>query len=296
MATKVRKVVDTNQLRDSDLRNYLARSTSNFAVLTDYTMMEAYKGETFSNFFSSMEILIDFPDQVIALKNTGRVCGLSGRRAGLQRRLIDAGPTREFPTFCEDIKAAQTGDLARQAVILEHGQAANEHIDQTLLQVSTGLLKKMEAMAQATFSKDELRMLRGPAFRLDVTMARKLLTSIFWTACNLLQYRPGRRWLPRDFARFQNTFQLRFALCMHTLILEWLATGGGTETKPSKVRNDMVDVVISAYATYFDGLLSKDAKAMAVYDHAMAILSTVLVSPPPAIVEAWHDVVEDFDQ
>ena len=90
MATKVRKVVDTNQLRDSDLRNYLARSTSNFAVLTDYTMMEAYKGETFSNFFSSMEILIDFPDQVIALKNTGRVCGLSGRQAGLQRRLINA--------------------------------------------------------------------------------------------------------------------------------------------------------------------------------------------------------------
>ncbi len=153
MTAKTRKVVDTNQLRDPALRDYLARSSSNFAVLTDYTMMEAYKGKTFANFFSSMEILVEFPDQVIALKNTGRVCGLSGRQAGLQRRLIDADSTREFPTFCEDVKAAQMGDLARQAVILEHGQAANEHIDQTLLQVSTGLLKKMEAMAQATFPR-----------------------------------------------------------------------------------------------------------------------------------------------
>ena len=278
MATEIRKVVDTNQLRDPALRDYLARSSSNIAVLTDYTMMEAYKGKTFANFFPSMKILVDFPDQVIALKNTGRVCGLSGRQAGLQRRLIDAHDTREFPTFCENVQAAQIGDFALQAEILEHGRAATEHIDQTLLQISTGLLEKMEAMAKVTFSENELRMLRGTRFQLNLTMAQKLLTSIFWTACNFLQYGPGRRWLPRDFARFRNTLQLRFALCMHTLMLEWLAAGGGTDTKPSRVRNDMVDVMIAAYATYFDGLLTADQKLNEIYREATFLLSMIFAA------------------
>ena len=85
----MRKVVDSNQLQSDALRSYLSQSKQNFAVLTDYAAMEAYKGDTLVSIYKSMEILTAFPDQVIVLKNTLVTCGLSGRGSGLQRRLID---------------------------------------------------------------------------------------------------------------------------------------------------------------------------------------------------------------
>ena len=37
-----------------------------------------------------LEVISGFPDQVIILKGTGTICALSGRKAGLRRRMIDA--------------------------------------------------------------------------------------------------------------------------------------------------------------------------------------------------------------
>jgi hypothetical protein len=42
----VRKIVDSNVLQSPVLRAYLSKSANNFAVLTDYAAMEAYKGDT----------------------------------------------------------------------------------------------------------------------------------------------------------------------------------------------------------------------------------------------------------
>ncbi len=42
---------------------------------------------------------------------------------------------------------------------------------------------------------------------------------------------------------------------------------------PKKIRNDMVDM---NYAAYFDGLLSKDKKAMNIYTEAKFLLHNVL--------------------
>jgi hypothetical protein len=42
----MRNVIDSNYLQHRGLRAYLDRSRNNFAVLTDYAWMEAYKGDT----------------------------------------------------------------------------------------------------------------------------------------------------------------------------------------------------------------------------------------------------------
>jgi hypothetical protein len=104
-------VVDSNALQSPMLRDYLSKSINNFAVLTDYASMEAYKGNTLVSIFRSMALLSDFPRQVIVLKTTDVVCGLSGRRAGLHRRLIDHEQTRDFPKYCDRLLAAKLGDV-----------------------------------------------------------------------------------------------------------------------------------------------------------------------------------------
>jgi hypothetical protein len=70
------KVVDSNFLQSPKLEDYLAESNCNFAVLTDYAAMEAYKENTLASIYKSMETLARYPAQVVVLKNTITVCGL----------------------------------------------------------------------------------------------------------------------------------------------------------------------------------------------------------------------------
>jgi hypothetical protein len=92
----MRKLVDRNFLQSPQFREYLLVSRKNFAVLTDYAAMEAFKGDTLANISSAMEILSEFPKQVIILKNTSIICQLKGRRCGFTRRMIDKKQTEGF--------------------------------------------------------------------------------------------------------------------------------------------------------------------------------------------------------
>jgi hypothetical protein len=60
--TVARMVIDSNALQSEELRAF---SKNNFAVITDYLAMEAYKGNTMASIFRSMEILTQFPHQAI---------------------------------------------------------------------------------------------------------------------------------------------------------------------------------------------------------------------------------------
>lgn len=280
-------VVDTNQLRDQRLRDYLAQSTYNFAVVPDYTMMEIYKVKTLTSIYASLETLCEFPKQVIALKGTAQISGLSGRPAGLQRRMIDEKQTRDFPGFCADLRQAHSGDAMYQAGIIRLADEATKHLDDVILPHAGTWLSRIDSVVRVTYSESEMKMLRQPNFSIDRSIAIKILRSTFELGYSALEHHPARRRLTRDVMHFKNTFPFRYALCVYMLVVDWIACGGGTKTKATKVRNDLVDAAIAAYATYFDGLLSADGKALYIYDHAMAILSTVLAKPSAYLENIW---------
>src|SRR5882724_9776874 len=111
----MRTVVDSNFLQSDRLRAYLSKSPAHIAVLTDYAAMEAHKADTLETLYRSMAILGEFPRQVIVLKGTQAVCGLSGRASGLQRRMIHQEQTQGFAEYCRHLAAARRGDLSIQA-------------------------------------------------------------------------------------------------------------------------------------------------------------------------------------
>ena len=154
----MRKVIDSNQLQSRALRIYLSASPKNFAVLTDYVAMEAYKGDTLVSIYKSMEILGDFPSQVIVLKNTRVACGLSGRGSGLQKRLIDEAQTSEFPLYVQHLQAAKRGNLSLQRQLLDHGKEATAHLERLLADAQTAGVA-MEEIA-AMYSKEERSVIR----------------------------------------------------------------------------------------------------------------------------------------
>jgi hypothetical protein len=101
----MRMVVDSNVLQTSSLREFLSKARTNKAVITDYLMIEALKGDPLGKIFGLMKILCEFPKQVIVLKGLRSISALKGRRSGMTRRMIEKGQTRGYENWCAPSKA-----------------------------------------------------------------------------------------------------------------------------------------------------------------------------------------------
>jgi hypothetical protein len=186
----MRKVVDTNFLKCEELRAYLAEP-SNFAVVTDYTVMEVLQGDSPASIYKSMEILTEYPKQVIALKSTSAVCILKTRRRGrgLQRRLIDREQTSGFSAWCQKLDAARRGDKALEAQLLHKRRDASAYLDLMLGNMET-YAANLQGAAK-NYTQAELKILRTDK-PYTPEMHDKLVDSIFNLAALFFAAYPRR--------------------------------------------------------------------------------------------------------
>lgn len=261
-----RKVIDSNQLRSESLRRYLKASRQNFAVMTDYVAMEAYKGNALITITESMEIVSDYPGQVIVLKGTRDVSVLSGRLAGLQSRMIDEHQTRGFATFARFLKVAQRGDLEIQRQILDNGKAATAHMENML--TTAAEITAVIAPLVRDFSDENKAEIRNSTIG-SQELINKIIGAVLEISAQVYRSLPGPVNLP-TFKELPNTLVFRAVLCCYLMVIERGANGGGAPV--IKVRNDMVDMYIAAYATFFDGVLSRDGKLTRIHYLARTIL------------------------
>lgn len=252
----MRLVVGSNYLQRKELREFLSKSKSNFAVLTDYASTGAYKGNTLVSIYKSMAILSEYPKQVLILKGTQTVCGLRGRRAGLQRRLIDERQTKGFPLYCKHLHAAKCGDARLQRRLLQLGQEADAQMDRILVDAKK-TAEHIEGLARKfTFAELKAIRTRGP---ISDDAKEKIIKNIMWMAGFLFRDHPQTKKLP-PWNETPNTFIFRLAICIYLWALDWISVGGAIDASPARIRNDIVDLNFAAYATFFDGLLTSDRK------------------------------------
>ena len=271
----MRKVVDTNFLQSEALREYLAASYENYVVVPDYVAMEAYKGDTLNQIYDRMKILSSYSKQVIVLKGTEEICGLSGRAAESQTLLIDESQTRSFPEYCQHLLAAKRGDASLRQQLLEHGSVATTHIDSMLCDMKT-LADGIDLMAK-TYLAAELKILRRHE-KPTPQMQEKLMQRVCQLAqLSHAQHRSVMKW-PKG-PEVRDTFIFRYALCGYLSILKRIENGTTQNVKPDKLRNDVVDINVVASATYFDGLLTTDKKAGAIYADAEFLLREAFPIP-----------------
>ncbi len=264
----MRKIVDSNQLQELALRDYLSRSEHNYAVLTDYAAMEAYKGDVLTGIFKSMEILSDYPSQVLVLKNTRSISCLCGRGSGLQKRFIDEKQTRNFQKYIGMLEEAKSGNTSVQSQLLLKGKKTTEHLN-SILGDSEATRRAYQVFID-TYTKDERQLLRArQPYTSD--MADKLAQTILLIASKLFKNHPDIVSRP-TFESLPNTYIFRFALCIYLLALDWGVAGGIRDVSDSKLRNDVIDMSFAAYATYFDGILTADRKVNRVYQQARNVL------------------------
>jgi hypothetical protein len=73
----------------------------------------------------------------------------------------------------------------------------------------------------------------------------------------------------------RNNYLFRLATSLHFLMLRWIAAGGITNLEADKLRNDVIDMSYVAYATFFEGLLTRDKKMRATYREVRLFLEQV---------------------
>jgi hypothetical protein len=264
----MRMVIDSNFLKDPALRDYLARSRKNVVVLTDYLMIEALKGDTLAKIFNLMKIMSEYPDQVAVLKSMRSVSQLKGRRCGITRRMIEPGQTKGFEDWCIGLSKAEMGDETYRRELVKNGREATAQMERIIAHQAS--YAEVIANEAKNYTADELRILKKDQ-PYTPEMENKLAERIVSLTGRFLDLHPDEV-KPPTASELSYTFMFRFALCAYLQTLERIREGGATGIKAEKVANDVVDATFATYATYFQGLLSNDAKANDLYRKAKQIL------------------------
>jgi hypothetical protein len=186
--------------------------------------------------------------------------------------MIDERQTREFPKFCKALCAAELGNMALQQEILENGRVADSQMDRILASAPI-MLNGIEELSKQ-FTKNELTAIRKrkPFPRSLIEKATKFMTEL---ALLTLSCHPNPPPPFREPIEMWNLFHFRHALCAFVWSLDWISQGGAGSVRTDKIRNDLIDVIFVTYATYFDGLISKDAKVLRVHSRADFILRSI---------------------
>jgi hypothetical protein len=266
----MRKVVDSNFLQSDRLRDYLSTSPTNFAVLTDYAAMEAYKDNTLVSIYRSMAILAEYPAQVIVLHGTQHACSLTGDGRDYWRRMIDDDQTQGFAGYCSLSNRAQRGDAFVQRELLELGREATAQMER-MLNDARGMAAALDGIA-ATYTPEELRQLRRAKY--TEALVDKTSRHVMMMAAMMLADHPTMPSFP-DAKEAPDRFIFRIALCMLLLGLRWISVGGAANVSAQRLRNDLVDINFAAFATYFDGLLTADDKLTSIYLEAKIWLERI---------------------
>lgn len=266
----VKKVIDSSALRSDSLRQFLAGSPHNIAILTGHLAMELFKGDGQTNVLHSLRHLADFPRQVAVLKSTGAMFKLQPRAQGLQARLIDEEQTEGFALYCKMLFDPQTtqADIAadrrrKQAVANARFHRLNGNVE--AIRQAIQQLKKR-------YQPDELKALRRKK-ELPMEFWFRFSDDLFDSTLAFHRLVPGLPAL-RDGGIFY-TYAFRYSLCAYACAVDWIAEGGFEQT--SGLTNDFTDMGYAACATFYDGLLTEDQKQKELYTFARRLLERVFL-------------------
>lgn len=252
-AGPLRVVIDTNCLASHELRAFLSASKENRAVLPDYVAMERFKPDNLQALRDGFSVLKPFADQVVILKGTGEISRLNPDVHSLPEAMIDTDQTEAFGEFCQLLDRALAGDESLLRQLRERASWAQAQMSVVLAGSSNFPADLAEFEAFFTAS-DLAHMRRGGT--LTPAMHDKFDTAVSAVAHSVFQNPPVPLTYPRA-ENWPNHFIMRNAFCNGVYMLSFIQRGIGAR-KPEKARNDVVDVLLATYGTYFNGVMSND--------------------------------------
>ncbi len=267
----MKKVIDANYFQNPALEEYLSTNETNKVVFTETACMEAYKGNALKNIYRSIEIVSRYPQQVIVLRQTREIIKLPNSSNDFEN-FEDPLQTQGFREFCGNVYRAEKGDVALEYQILELGEMAARHFD-AIRNDLTRLRQAVEGIARS-FGQKHLEALRKGT-SLPNEFCERIVNDMLLSAAFLFRNNPDIA----DISKFhlaRNNYLFRLAISCYLLILRWISKGGVGNTSKNTL-NDVIDMSYVAYATFFDGLLSRDEEMQSIYQETRFLLENVFV-------------------
>jgi hypothetical protein len=264
----LRKVIDTNYLKSAELKEYLAEP-GNQVVIPDVVLMERLRGGDLESICQQLEPLMQHPKQVVVLKSTHAVAGLrKRRRRGLQRRRVDKKQTQGFEEWSKKLELARKGDNELRKQFAEKCRLAATDLAEMAKGQDTYAANLAEHAKK--YSEAGLNILRKGE-PITAELLKKIKGHIVDLAQALFDAHPYFK-NPPAVKHLPNAFLFRYAISGYVAALRRIKEGGANGASAEKIRNDLVDAVIVAHATYFDGLSSEDQKANEIHETTCELL------------------------
>lgn len=182
--------------------------------------------------------------------------------------MIDHDQTSLFPAYCAAIgDPAKTAQI--DALITRRAAESASHMD--LVLDDAAHLRAIYGRISSGFTNAELiEMRKRNPFRRETQI--KLLDAMFDESRRLYLATEveGRYW-PKTEGQAVNSYPFRFAVCVLLDYMRW-ERDGQPKRSSEKLRNDIVDINTAAFATFFDGLLSRDGKLNGIHAEARYIV------------------------
>ena len=262
----MRKIVDCNALESGELREFLAASSANQALVTDFCVMESFNRGP--GVHLSYQTLSEYPCQVRILETTPLIARLRPRSKGLASRFTDHDGTMQFPRSCKALVARES--MAGTNFALKC-QIAEDFIAE-LTPAAESMRKPMIEM-MSKHSREELKALRTQK-RLTHAMLDVATPDIARLTAMLFRDIPLVGRLP-DFPQVLYSYPFRLSVSHYALSVYWARTGGLQSLPVEKLRNDITDCAYSAHASFFDGLITRDERMSEVYNLTIKLLREV---------------------
>ena len=267
----MKKVIDVGALRSPKLETFLAAARTNVAVITDYAAMECFKGDGNVNVRNSLSIVSRFPDQVLVLRPTSEIARLRPRSKGLHSRFVDERQNRGFRNYCKVVLSGHGDPRAVAFDIYVKEVHARRHFEKLATNVS--VVRNGIAKLASSYPPEGLKALRARR-PISQSFADRLIDDILTITAIFFRDQDGLGEMP-VLADAIFSLPFRYALCSYALTVKWISDGGHSTAAAPKLSNDFTDMTYAAYATFFDGLITNDAKLNEIYHTASWMLREV---------------------
>ena len=261
-------VIDSNMIQTSELEQFLAFDPGNRVVVPIEIWFELYKQHCLEALRRGLDILGRYPHQVVVLRATGEIMRLDPSCPDLVDRLTLADDGLSMMQMVAALSPDQSAETDVQAQLKAKWDEATSQ-SEGMLEGALDIVVSLPEMQEQMFSAAEIGIIRR-----NERYTHDMFGSIFGAAEQLWESMSEAMGLPwREQTEYKaSSLQFRIALGIVVYLLWWISKGSQSRKKLEATRNDVIDLFLAAQATYFDGFLTKDEKALWIHDNLKGAL------------------------
>lgn len=266
-----RIVIDTNCLEHLDLETYLSEASDNFGLITQISLIEVHKKAAIETARKAMRVLCRYPSQIVFLKDMTDLVYMNGTTSPLLT-IVDTEQTPTFDAYCETMIncPVDEGIIARFDL---HQAESRQFVDDMVPRAAN--IYNIFRMAEEQFTPEDVEQLRKrECYSGD--LQRKIMEFAFAVRELMIMTSdvdPAE--FPQTRKEIIDTYMFRYALVIALYFTRWITSRTPDKTNINKIINHLLDMKIAAMATFFEGLMTRDAQMKDLHAEAVKAVTAL---------------------